>query len=191
MSNNETKRLFVALPVEPEMRKKFSELTGILETDNTQVKWVEEENFHLTLKYLGETPLNKVENLIRSIADSLADYSRFEIYLKNIMTFPTMNNPRIICIDVISGSEKLGRVVGTIEDSLEKVGFAKEKRKFRPHLTLGRLKSSLNCDELKNKIQKHREFVGGKMPVNEVHLMQSKLTSKGPIYTVLEKFILM
>jgi RNA 2',3'-cyclic 3'-phosphodiesterase len=190
MSNNDVKRLFIALPVDSEMKHRLNKLTSALETRDTHVKWVEEENFHLTLKFLGETRQEKIEEIRKALSELLKDTAGFEIYLKNLTAFPGMTNPKVICVDIISGTEKLARIADSIENSLEKLGFPRENRKFRPHLTLGRLKSPDNCEKLKDKIEKFREFDGGKIQVNEICLMQSNLTRKGPIYTTVEKFVL-
>lgn len=164
-------------------------LQAALKEASGQVKWVEPENIHVTLKFLGQIPEGRLEALFRGVQEGVEGFSSFSIGLSQVGAFPNLRRPRVIWIGVERGREELIRLQQSLERHICEHGFPKEKRKFSPHLTLGRVKSSMGIEALAEKI-KGTEFTSEEIRVEQVVVMKSDLTPKGPIYTPLKRFSL-
>jgi 2'-5' RNA ligase len=138
------------------------------------VKWVEKENLHITLKFLGETDKkNGIEKKIKEIENR---FSPFEVSLKNIGAFPTPKRARILWVGVEEGMDNLIELFRAIDNKTAELGFEKETRTFTPHITFARVKKG------KYSLPENINFSFDPFPVNEVVLFKSTLTPKGAIY---------
>jgi len=180
-------RTFIAIDLNEENVEKIAGLQSELKKSDADVKWVEPENIHLTLKFLGEISeeqAGQVKNILDKIA---SDFRPFEVSLTEIGAFPKLDYPRVIWVGIEKGKKETEEIAKNIEDELEKLGFPKEKRPFAAHLTIGRVRTPKNKERLKTVIQtwnlEHR--TSNSQIVSSVVLYQSKLTPKGPIYTPL------
>lgn len=182
-----TIRAFIAVEIDPQTKQKISDLISSLKKSEADVKWINEEQMHLTLKFLGNIEQNKVQeisNALKSIADN---FKPFSISLSNIGGFPNLNHPRVIWLGIDKGADTVKTLAEKIESGLEKLGFRKESREFKAHLTLGRIRSSKNMPNL-TKLLKETTFSSeNDVNITELILFQSALTSKGATYTVLSK----
>lgn len=191
MNNKENSlRLFIAAPIDQGIKKNFSGLISEFKKIGAGVKWVEEANLHITLKFLGETPEHKLERIKDACRAALSSHQACSLKFKGLGTFPEKGLPRVYWADVVEGSEALSKMAEHIEAALEPLGFPKEKRKFTAHLTIGRVRSPRNQASLKEEVKKNCDFEAGSMELREIHLVKSTLTRQGPIYTVAEKFSL-
>ena len=143
------------------------------------VKWVEKENLHITLKFLGET--DKKTDIEKKIKEIENRFSPFEVSLKDIGAFPTPKRARILWIGVEEGMEKLCELFKAIDNKTAELGFEEETRKFTPHITFARVKKE------KYSLPENINFSFDPFPVNEVVLFKSTLTPKGAIYESLSK----
>jgi RNA 2',3'-cyclic 3'-phosphodiesterase len=184
-------RLFIAVPICRELKKKFSCLTSELRKTGADVKWVEEANLHLTLKFLGETPESKVELIKDACRKALSSVPACTLAFKGLGTFPEKGSPRVYWVDVKLGGAEMSKMAENIEAALEPLGFPREKRKFTPHLTIGRTRSPKNQAVIKEVVAKNSGFEAGSMLLSEIPLFKSELTRQGPIYTAIEKFPLL
>ena len=148
------------------------------------VKVVEPENVHITLKFLGETKLEDVGKIEEIIKKAVENIEPFKIQLKGTGVFPNENYIKIIWIGIQNG-EKIGIIVNKIDNDLSKLGYKKENRSFSPHLTIGRLKSAKNKNELLKIIENYKNTEFAEVKVDKVKLIKSELTPKGPIYTTI------
>jgi len=144
------------------------------------VKFVEKENLHITLKFLGEV----IPNTIASIQKVLSDikFKPFNVFVRGVGAFPNYRNIRVVWIGVEEGFEELKSIQNEIDEKLVALGFKKEKD-FIPHLTIGRIKSGRNKDKLIGILNEFRDFNFGKQLIDTIHLKKSILTSRGPIYS--------
>ncbi|MFX0087387.1 MAG: RNA 2',3'-cyclic phosphodiesterase [Candidatus Hodarchaeota archaeon] len=144
------------------------------------VRTVKSSQLHLTLKFLGEIS----EKQLVSVQDSIKEikFPSFEIALEKFGVFPNINRIRVIWVGISDGNEKLKELAHLIEESLQPLGFFKEKRPFSPHLTLARVKY-LKSDEKKTLVHiiKNAERIGTQY-IDEVILKKSALTPNGAIY---------
>ena len=149
---------------------------------------MKKENFHLTLKFLGEVE----ETLLPDITDELAliakQFSPFSLTIRGNGGFPSVQKAKVLWIGC-SVPESLHEMHRQIEENLLQFGFEKEKREFKPHLTLGRVKGRLS-DEYVEYFISH-PYAEEKIHVVEFSLMKSTLTPRGAIYSELSAFQLL
>ena len=180
-------RAFIAINLSPEIKKELAGLQEDLARSLADVKWVETENIHLTLKFLGEVTEEYIEKVKTTLDAAVSGSKPFEISLSGLGAFPGLDNPRVVWMGLEKGAREIEVIAKKIEDEFEKLGFAKEERPFTAHLTIGRVRGSKNKDLLKSAIEtrnaKHR--TDNHQLVSSITLYQSTLTSSGPIYTSL------
>jgi RNA 2',3'-cyclic 3'-phosphodiesterase len=182
-------RLFVAVNISKENKNKISKIQSVLKKSGADAKWVEENNLHLTLKFLGEVEENKVNHIIEKLKQVVLDVKKFEVDFESVGVFPTEMSPRVLWIGTGKGAEELKNLTEKTETLFEEIGFEKEKRKFSPHLTVGRFRSSKGKEKLLD-IIKSLTFEKITEEVKSVFLIKSVLTPKGSIYSIVEKFCL-
>lgn len=187
MSEN-TFRTFLAIELDSSIRTILHEIQGQLKKSGADVKWVNAENIHLTLKFFGNVSTEKVVRLIAILKENLREWKDFSFELMHLGAFPKIENPKIIWAGITSGQEEIKKIVSMLEDKICFLGFEKEPKDFVLHITLGRLRSSDNRCALGKLIQNYSFFQPLNQKVNQVVLFKSTLTSKGPIYEALARF---
>jgi RNA 2',3'-cyclic 3'-phosphodiesterase len=178
-------RAFVAIKIDAPISQTIADAIIRLKPRLRGIRWVPATNFHLTLKFLGNIDDAKIDPVSEVLQYELHPFSRFTINAKGLGVFPDLKRPRILWVGL--QSTQLSLLAATVEQALEHVGFAVEKRQFKPHLTIGRWRQ---FDDSKAKlageleIWKNHEF--GQSEVNEVILFQSMLSSDGAHYRLLK-----
>lgn len=182
-------RTFIAIDLDPEIKKTLSVLIDELDKGHKNVRWVRHEGMHLTLKFLGEIGREKVseiENVLKMISKK---YGSFSLKFKSTGSFPPgMKNPRVLWIGIEEEEETLTALQALLEGELEKLGFPRERRKFHAHLTLGRVKSLFNIKETLSILEKHRNRNFGEMKAVKISFIQSTLKPTGAEYSILSEF---
>lgn len=183
-------RTFIAIEIPTEIQKILGQIQLQLKDTGADIKWVQPSHIHLTLKFLGEIPENKVPIVTKTLEKIIPSFSRFSIELKQLGAFPRIDQPKIIWIGIEKGRDETIKLANTLEEALFQEGFPKEERSFSPHLTLGRQRSTTHADKISKKIkdfQAHQELTP---VIHSVVLFQSTLTPQGPIYSPLAKIFL-
>ena len=180
-------RGFIAVDIilNDDILKFLNEINGL----NADIKIVEPKNIHITLKFLGDTPEEKIEQIEEIIKNSVKGIGPFNIKLKGTGVFPNKNYIRVVWIG-IKDIQYLVDIAKNVDEKIASLGFKKEKRGFSAHLTIGRVKSSKNKDDLLKKIEQYTDFNFGIQDVKSIKLKKSDLTPKGPIYTTLKEVVL-
>ena len=180
--SEERLRTFIAFPIGESLVQKISALQEELKRLKLDAKWVDPKKIHLTLKFLGDTPLDSLEKIKNSVEEIVKRHSPFTVSLDTFGAFPNFRSPRILWIGCPSGSLEAESLAEDLAEGLSLFGFEKEKRTFKPHLTLARLRS------LKNE-KKLSEFAEGyRLPWKEILSCQtlihykSTLAPRGAIY---------
>ncbi|OGW75460.1 MAG: 2'-5' RNA ligase [Omnitrophica bacterium RBG_13_46_9] len=174
-------RTFIALELSEEVQEELARIQGNLKYAGADIKWAKPDNIHLTLKFLGEVEENKLGQ-IKNILDRIAsDNKPFELKLFKLGGFPSLDQPRVLWVGTDNGCVEAETIARSIEEGLEKIGFPKEDRPFRVHLTLGRLKSGKNKVQLRQKLLS-LEVQPKSCAIRHITLFQSTLTPSGPIY---------
>lgn len=165
--------------------QKLIQLGNEIKNSGANVKLVEPENIHITLKFLGDTNEADIEKIEEIIKNAVNDMDSFKIKFKNVGVFPNQNYIKVLWIG-IENKDKLEIIAQKIDKDLSKLGFKKEKRGFSAHLTVGRVRSAKNKDNLLQIIEKYKDIEFLNFKVDSIKLKKSELTPKGPIYTTLK-----
>ncbi len=179
-------RAFIAVDISPELRAELERTISSLRSDLGGVKWLKPENIHLTLKFLGETDREKIEAIGELLEETARRHSPFTIEVGDLGAFPEMKRPRVIWLGVERRRELIA-LAGDIEERLEGFGFEKEKRAFRPHLTLGRVKVPPDSSKLADAFRRIGAVSFVSLDVKMILLLQSTLTPHGAVYQVLSR----
>lgn len=150
------------------------------------VKLVEPENVHITLKFLGDTEEALIDDIEQIMKDAVKKSKPFTIQLKGAGVFPNQKYIKIVWIGIKQG-EQIGAIAQAIDEHLSTLGFAKEKRAFSSHLTIARVRSARNKQELLQVLEKYNDVLFAEIMVDMITLKKSELTQKGPIYTTLRE----
>lgn len=184
-------RTFIAVNLNKEIREHLASLQNILNIPETKIKWVEKDNLHLTMKFLGYISLEQTQLIKSELKEISNRCSPIIIKLSsNIGIFPTYKMPRIIWVGIKEGTNELKEIYNSIENNLYNKDFPRENKDFSGHITIGRVKF---IRDKANFIQilKRIEVNNLTHEVNSIDLMESKLTPNGPIYNIAAKFTLL
>jgi len=183
-------RAFIAIELPGEIKDFLSRAQERLKTSAADVKWVEPENIHLTLKFLGEIDDKKLNKILRIIEDLANGRDAFSMRLSSIGAFPKIDFPRVIWVGIDKGERETEEIAKGLEERIAKIGIPKEKRPFSSHITIGRTRSTLNREKLVQELFKLRDGFGREnleFPVTKITLFKSTLTPAGPNYQVLKE----
>jgi RNA 2',3'-cyclic 3'-phosphodiesterase len=179
-------RLFVALDFPDSVREALRELIARLKPEARGAKWVRPEGMHVTLKFLGETKAERVDE-IRTTLGSVASPQPVEMRFRGLGFFPTERRPRVLWCGV-EASPNLAPLAADVENSLAALGFAREKREFVPHLTLARFESPKGSESLARKASELTSYDFGAARETEFHLFESILKPSGAEYRRVASF---
>ena len=181
-------RTFVAIEASLEIRGHAARLIERLRRAEAKVKWIAPENLHLTLKFLGDVPEEHITEICNAVSRSAAHIESFQITCRGAGAFPDLSRPRTVWVGIEQGCDQLCELQSGIEKALSDLGFHREGRRFRPHLTIGRVRGGgPAAHELGQLIQKCADFDAGKGIVDEIVVFSSELGPKGPTYTPLSR----
>jgi len=175
-------RLFIAAELAEEVRKNLVELINELKEPGAAVKWVEADNLHVTLKFLGWVEDRKLVELESLVEKAVTKTGGFKAKFEGTGTFPAGKTPRVIWVGISEGGKELKKIADSLEGALARAGYRSEEREFSAHLTLGRVKDNKGVDKLKEKIEKYRDSIFGEAWIDSIAVMKSTLTPKGPVY---------
>lgn len=179
-------RTFLGISVGEKIRAQLVSLQETLAEIEPEVKWVEPENLHLTLLFLGEVDQRETVDICRAAQKAIQDMPAFVMSVEGAGCFPNARRPRTLWVGIGKGAEEVCAVHDAIEAPLLEMGsYRRETRKFTPHVTLGRVRSEHSSESLAKALIKHQTWSAGEVLVNDVQVMKSELRSDGPIYTVL------
>lgn len=180
-------RSFLAIELPETIRRKIGEVQKELKLSHADVRWVNPENIHLTLKFFGNIDESRIDPIAKSLEGLIQTTSAFSLSIRGMGSFPHFKNPRVIWMGLKEGKEVLVALQEKVDGELKKIGFEPEERDFHPHLTLGRAKSSRGRDELIGRMEKYQEEEFGNIRVERIVLLQSVLKPSGPVYTLLRE----
>jgi 2'-5' RNA ligase len=181
-------RTFIAIDVDRTVRERLIALQELLGRAGTGVKWVEPENLHLTLLFLGEVEDKELHAVCRAVSDVAAEHPPFAMSLEKVGCFPNPRRPRILWAGVGDGLQEVVALHDALEPPLLDLGcYRREERDYTPHLTLGRVKGDKVTFKLSETIAKNQTWQGGPTAVREVLVMSSTLRPDGPEYTVMSR----
>lgn len=181
-------RTFIAIDLGKTIRDRCLALQETLARGGAEVKWVGEENVHLTLLFLGEVEDRELPALCQAVADCCVSHSPFGLGVETVGCFPNPRRPRIVWVGIGAGSGEVCALHDALEAPLLELGcYRREERAYTPHITLGRVKSERSTAALSMALARQANWRGGETEVREVRVLSSELTPQGPIYTVLSR----
>lgn len=185
-------RLFIALELTPEVKLSLARLQDDLKRQLPPkvVRWTNPEGIHLTLKFLGDTPADKVDAVGQAMAQAAAGFAPFSFTVAGFGCFPNAHRANVLWVGAPEVPKALAGLQRAVDLRLHALGYAKETRPFSPHLTLGRVNKAITTAErqkLAEVIAKAQVGALGVVPVHEVILFQSDLKPTGPVYTPLAR----
>jgi RNA 2',3'-cyclic 3'-phosphodiesterase len=181
-------RLFFAVTISKRLRETIGHFQDQCRAADVDVKWVEIDNIHSTLKFLGDTPADKLAELFGAAEFIAQSISPFDMFLDGFGAFPDLRKPRILWTGITRGKERLAHLHLSLDERLESLGFARESRSFSPHLTIGRVRSPRGAGNLARIMEKIKNAKVGETSVSSFSLMKSTLMPQGPIYAELGNF---
>ena len=183
-------RLFLTINIPPHARETVVSIQNRFKTLDLNASWVRPENIHLTLKFLGDTPSERVTGIRICVSETVKSYPVFKVALDGAIVFPNLKKPRFLWIDLKDPYNHLIILQEKIDAKMGQLGFPREKKKFNPHLTLGRIKHPKGnvrgvFENLKREVDSIPPIDADFFQVGFVRLVHSELTPGGSIYTIL------
>ena len=183
-------RTFIGFELPEKTRSFISSIQEDLKSNGLDARWVQPKNIHLTLKFLGNINKDDTQKVGEAIFKSAADYAPISLTAKGVGAFPGINRPRVLWIGIRGQIDVLIQLQKSLDDQLEQIGFPKENRPFKGHLTLARVKGQIDRVKLINAIKKYGEFEPKSFIADNIILFKSDLKSTGAVYTKLNSLSL-
>jgi len=178
------KRLFAAVRITPDNNflKIYNGLKQPLRDEH--IKWVDPANIHVTLKFFGETPEEKIPDISTMLNAIAGSYKPFTIRLQKVGIFGSSYQPRVVWFGIDDGTSLVAMAKDAIRKA-EKIGFESDRQNFVPHLTIGRIKNIRDKKSFQAVVDRYRDSFIQDQPVGEVILFESILRPQGPLYVPL------
>jgi 2'-5' RNA ligase len=183
-------RSFLAIELPSAIAKGIGRVQYDLKQSHADVRWVEPNRIHLTLKFFGDIDEEACDGIMDAVGRAVSDVKPFTITIKALGGFPRWKNPRVVWMGVEDGAGVLKPLQGAIEKCLGEIGYPREEREFKPHLTLGRVRSGKGRPELLKRMEGFLHVELGEFRVERLVLFKSDLRPTGPMYTELKALIL-
>jgi 2'-5' RNA ligase len=181
-------RAFIAVELPDAIRSKLQQEIDDLRAlpSGRAVRWVSAASIHVTLKFLGEVALDRIELISSAMPEVTASLTPFDLSVRGLGAFPNMRRPRVVWIGTEDRSGQLAQAQKELEDRLARAGFERESRPFNPHLTLGRVRRDASGGDVERLGQALASAAApdiGELRVNGLSLMRSELRSTGAVYS--------
>jgi RNA 2',3'-cyclic 3'-phosphodiesterase len=188
MNATHTKRLFIGVPISPDpaLGMLLAKLKNSFQ--QSRINWVKLQNLHLTLKFLGETPVDKVAALVDSLELVASQHQDFGYNFDKCGVFGSRYDPRVIWVGADSHPEAMKKLADEVLNACAASGFPRDRQNFVPHLTLGRIKRLADKNHFQDVMRHLPSTNYQQLNVHEFHLYESVLHPSGPEYSILSTF---
>lgn len=181
-------RSFISINIPDELKKEAKALQEMFKKCDADVRWTRPEAMHLTLKFLGNIEEKQIEEIKIILKEIALQTPLINIKLNGAGVFPNQKLPRVLWVDVIENDGILDNLQKRMDAELSKIGFEKEKRGFKPHLTLGRVRSQKGKERLVKLLEDVKDKEFGAFTASDIKLIKSELRPEGSVYTELARF---
>ena len=180
-------RSFLAFELPSEIKKMVVRVSGELRKSDLDVKWVKVDNIHLTVVFMGNKKTEDIEAIGDAAQKACLKYGVFDISLKGMGFFPNSRNPRVLWLGLHGDLDRMSYFRDALQKHLKPFGIKEEKRRFKPHLTLGRFRKQKKMDSrLDDLVLEYKDLTSPSCPLKELILFKSDLKPGGAEYTKLE-----
>jgi 2'-5' RNA ligase len=182
-------RSFLAFELPVNIKKTVLKVTGEIRDSGLDVRWVKAENIHLTMVFLGNVKTEEIEGIEKEVRNVCPVYGSFDIALKGMGCFPNRRRPRVLWLGLDGEIERMSHFRDGLQRALKAFGIKEEKRPFRPHLTLGRFRSTRKMgSRLEELLSEYAALESPVESLNELYLFKSDLNPRGAVYTKLKSW---
>ncbi len=182
------RRVFFAFDISEEIRERAGRLVSSFALEGSQVKWVHQENLHLTVRFLGdvdESVFDKLKNVATSVS---RQYDPFTMTIEGIGLFPNHDKPRVAWLGARDSGGTLNSFETELSRELEPLGFSPGEKRYTPHITLGRVRSDLVRGKIVRISREYHNHQFGDTKVSQLVLYESSLNTIGFKYKKLATF---
>jgi RNA 2',3'-cyclic 3'-phosphodiesterase len=179
-------RTFIGIDISGDTRDAATDLQEALAKTGARVKWVEPENMHVTLLFLGDIDDRELVAVCRAVKEVAAREAPFSLSVSGLGAFPNLRRPKVLWVGIKDGTEPLHRLNAALEERMLDLNvYRQEEHGYTPHLTLGRVSDAGSGTTAAGEMQKHLAWDGGRTAVGEVVVYSSEMERSGPVYRVL------
>ncbi len=184
---SQTIRSFIAVELPAAVISLLDNLQQELQALGLKARWVRPQNIHLTLKFLGNIDPAAIEDIGEAMAEAAGDCAPFALTVGGIGFFPGIKRPRVIWVGLGGATTVLLNLQRNLANRLAAVGFAKEKRSFKAHLTLGRIRRAVHPNILGQALEDYSDLENLNFSADRIILFKSDLKPSGAVYTHLKQ----
>ncbi len=181
-------RLFLAIPIDKQILDSLAAAVEKVRETRAPVRWVRPEGMHLTMKFLGDTDQELVAPLVDSLTGVCTSIMPFPLAVTGAGAYPNLRRPRVLWAGIVENSGTLERLWKGVEGESEKLGWEREKRRFSPHITFGRVKGNMNLSRLSEAMGRIKNQHWGDQEVDSMVLYSSQLKPGGAVYEKVHVF---
>lgn len=182
-------RSFLAFDLPEDIKKSLSHISQDMRKTPLDVRWVKVMNIHLTMVFMGNVPLGDIEPIGVAVEKVCQEYGPFAISIKGAGVFSSRRNPRVLWIGMEGDLDRMAHFRDALQKRLRRFGIKQEKRRFKPHLTLGRFRKGARpgtcLDEL---LTKYQSFISPACSLEKLVLFKSDLRQGGAVYGKLKEW---
>jgi RNA 2',3'-cyclic 3'-phosphodiesterase len=183
-------RSFISFDTPTDVKAAMREVQKQLQTSSVDVRWESIEKFHVTVKFLGDVTSALLPKIIDECTMIIEASPQFEVRYQALGCFPNKKQPRILWIGCENSDGKLEALKNRLDAILAPLGFEVEQRKFHPHITLGRVKSFSNLNNLLPMLE-NLTFEPQQVAIQYIELMKSTLRPEGSVYSIIKRIELL
>lgn len=180
-------RTFIAIEIPENIKQQMSEIQGRLKDTGIDASWPRPEGIHLTLKFLGEIPESQAPDIKNGLVSAVKGTGEFRIEIAGAGAFPNPRNARVVWLGLSGEVEKLNRLQAAVEDAMVRIGFEREDRPFKPHLTLARIKYIRSKERWLTALEQVKDIKLTGFDATAVSVMKSELKPTGAVYMELAR----
>ena len=177
-------RTFIAIPVPESVFVLQGNLKNTIEKKTGKVRWVKRDQLHLTLKFVGDTPEESIDD-VRGVMQKVANQmTPFKIFIQGVGCFPKIERPRVMWVGLDGAIDKLNQLVTAVHDGLHPLGFPREEKEFHPHITMARAKyPQKKTPDISSFLNTTYDPIPFR--IEKIQFISSELFPNGPVYTIL------
>lgn len=186
-----TLRAFVAVPIPDAVTHFLAQIQARLRSSQINIRWVKNNNIHLTLKFLGDIDPSRIPLIAAQMNAAASLFPSFSLKAKGVGVFPNRRRARVLWVGLTGDCDRLRAIQANLETGLESIGFAREPRDFYAHLTIGRPRQHIDGQAIGAVLESMKTTTSDPFRVDRLKLYESMLKPAGAVYSVLHTARLM